>query len=143
MPRVVIDSGVAKALADPVGLGVLFGLLIGTQVGISATSWIVVRFGLAEMPSGVNSGQIHGSAILAGVGFTMSLFVSDLAFGSEQLIGFSKVGILAGSALCAAVGYYLLRPALDSAKQAQRPKVPAETTSVRLRSASWKKEETA
>jgi NhaA family Na+:H+ antiporter len=57
---VVIDSGVAKALADPVGLGVLFGPLIGARVGITAASWIVVRFGLAEMPSGVNSGQIHG-----------------------------------------------------------------------------------
>jgi NhaA family Na+:H+ antiporter len=88
---VVIDSGVAMALAHPVGLGVLFGPLIGTQVGITAASWIVVRFGLAEMPSGVNSGQIHGSAIPAGVGFTMSLFVSDLAFGSELLIRFSKV----------------------------------------------------
>src|SRR5215469_7343645 len=94
--RVVIDTGVAKALADRVGLGVPFGLLIGTRVGITAASWILIRFGLAEMSSGANSGQIHGSAILAGVGFTMSLFVSDLAFGNEQLIGFSKVGILAG-----------------------------------------------
>lgn len=110
---VVIDSGVAMALAHPVGLGVLFGPLIGTQVGITAASWIVVRFGLAEMPSGVNSGQIHGSAIPAGVGFTMSLFVSDLAFGSELLIRFSKVGIRAGSALCVAVGYYVLRSALE------------------------------
>lgn len=49
--RVVIDSGAAKALARPVGLGVLFGLLIGTQVGITLASWIVVRFGLAEMPA--------------------------------------------------------------------------------------------
>jgi NhaA family Na+:H+ antiporter len=53
---VVIDSGVAKALADPVGLGVLFGLLIGTRVGITAASRILIRSGLAEMPSGVNSG---------------------------------------------------------------------------------------
>ena len=81
------------ALAHPVGLGVLFGPLIGTQVGITAASWIVVRFGLAEMPSGVNSGQIHGSAIPAGVGFTMFLFVSDLAFGSELLIRFSKKSV--------------------------------------------------
>ena len=102
---VVIDSGVAKTLAQPVALGILFGLLIGTQVGITAASWIVIRSGLAEMPSGVNSGQIHGSAIVTGVGFTMSLFVSDLAFGRELIIGFSKIGILAGSALCATVGY--------------------------------------
>ena len=110
---VVIDSGVAKALAQPVGLGILFGLLIGTEVGITAASWIVIRSGLAEMPSGVNSGQIHGSAILTGVGFTISLFVSDLAFGRELIIGFSKIDILAGSALCAAVGYKVLRSALD------------------------------
>ena len=50
----------------------------------------MIRFGLAEMPSGVSWGQIHGSAILAGVGFTMSLYVSGLAFPSEQLVGFSN-----------------------------------------------------
>jgi Na+/H+ antiporter NhaA len=57
------------------------------------------------------------SAIRAGVGFTISLFVSDLAIGSEQLIGFSKVGILACSALCAAVGYYVLQSALEVARK--------------------------
>jgi Na+:H+ antiporter, NhaA family len=77
---VLMDSGDVKALADPVGLGLQFGLLIGKQVGITAASWIVICFGLAEMPSGVNWGQIHSSAILASVGFTMSLFVSELAF---------------------------------------------------------------
>ena len=100
---VVIDSGVA-ALADPVGLGVLVAcsLALGS---VSQGRLILIRFGPAEMPSGVNSGQIHGSAILTCVGFTMSLFVSDLAFGRELIIGFSKIGILAGSALCATVGY--------------------------------------
>lgn len=85
-----MDSGDVKALADPVGLGLQFGLLIGKQVGIAAASWIVIRFGLAEVPSGVNWGQLHSSAILASVGFTMSLFVSDLAFPTKQLIGLIK-----------------------------------------------------
>jgi Na+:H+ antiporter, NhaA family len=67
-----MDSGDVKTLADPAGLGLQFGLLIGKQVGMTAASWIVIRFGLVEMPS-VNWAQIHSSATLAAVGFTMSL----------------------------------------------------------------------
>jgi len=64
------------------------------------------------MPEGVTWRQICGSAILAGIGFTMALFVSDLAFDNKQLLTFSKVGILAASAICAAGGYSVLRAAL-------------------------------
>jgi hypothetical protein len=110
---IVLDSGVVAALANPVGLGVLLGLLIGKQAGITAASWVVVRCRFADMPAGVTWGQLYGSAILAGVGFTMALFVSDLAIPSERLLGSSKVAILAGSALCAAAGYLVLRSALD------------------------------
>jgi len=110
---IVLDSGVVAALANPVGLGVLLGLLIGKQAGITAASWVVIRCRFADMPAGVTWGQLYGSAILGGVGFTMALFVSDLAIPSERLLGSSKVAILAGSALCAAAGYLVLRSALD------------------------------
>jgi NhaA family Na+:H+ antiporter len=106
---VVLDSGIVTALTNPVGLGVLLGLVLGKQAGVTAASWIVIRCRLADMPAGVTWGQIYGSAILAGIGFTMALFVSDLAFEEARLLAFSKVGILAASALCAAVGYGFLR----------------------------------
>jgi Na+:H+ antiporter, NhaA family len=112
---VVLRSGATSALASPAGLGVLAGLLIGKQVGITAASWIVIRLGLADLPLGVTWRQIHGAAILSGIGFTMALFISDLAFDQEQLLGFSKTGILVASAICAVVGYGVLRTALDQA----------------------------
>jgi NhaA family Na+:H+ antiporter len=109
---VVMDTGLAKALTNPVGFGVLLGLLIGKQAGITAASWLVIRTRLADMPQGVTRGQIHGASILAGIGFTMALFVAELAIEDEQLIGFSKAGILAASTVCATVGYFVLRRAL-------------------------------
>ena len=112
---VVIDTRIVHALANPVGLGVLLGLSVGKLVGITVASWLVIRCQLADMPVGVTWAQIHGAAILAGVGFTMALFVSDLALENEQLLGFSKVGILAASVLCAAGGYCVLRLALGRA----------------------------
>jgi len=115
---VVMDSGFVMALTNPVGFGVLLGLLTGKQAGITAASWLVIRLRLADMPPGVTWGQIYGSAILAGVGFTMALFVSDLAIENEQLLAFSKVGILSGSALCAGAGYWVLRRALRPAPEA-------------------------
>jgi NhaA family Na+:H+ antiporter len=108
-----IDAGVVKALAHPVGLGVVLGLLIGKQAGIMGGTWLVIRFGLADMPAGVTWGQIYGAGLLAGIGFTMSLFVADLGIQDPQLLGYSKVGILAASAVCAASGYYFLRLALN------------------------------
>jgi NhaA family Na+:H+ antiporter len=74
----------------------------------------VIRFRFAELRVGVTRRQIYGSALLGGIGFTTSLFVADLAIQDQQLLGFSKAGILAASALCAAVGYYFLRTALNS-----------------------------
>jgi Na+:H+ antiporter, NhaA family len=111
---VVLDTGILRALANPVGLGVLLGLLLGKQAGITISSWLVIRCRLADMPAGVSWLQIHGCAILAGIGFTMALFVTDLALGDKRLVEFSKAGILAASALCAAGGYYVLRLALGS-----------------------------
>ena len=106
---IVIDYGIVKALTNPVGLGVLLGLLVGKQVGILAACWIVVRLRFAEMPPGVTWGGIHGSASLAGIGFTMAIFIADLAIPDPQLLAFSKVGVLAASAVCGIVGYCLLR----------------------------------
>src|SRR5262249_4859540 len=106
---VVLDSGIVRALTHPVGLGVLAGLVIGKQVGISLASWLVIRLGFSDLPPGVTWLQIYGCAILAGIGFTMALFVTELAIPEVQLAAYSKAGILAASTLCAAGGYYILR----------------------------------
>ena len=112
---VVVDYRIVEALKNPVGLGVLLGLMLGKQAGVSAASWIIIRSRLAELPAGVTFGQIYGVSILAGIGFTMALFVADLALENEQLLGFSKLGILASSVLCAAAGYSVLRSVLTRA----------------------------
>ena len=108
----------------PVGLGVVVGLVVGKQAGITLASWIVIPTGLADLPENVTWRQICGAAILAGIGFTMSLFVADLAITNERSLASAKVGVLAGSAICAALGYAVLRTGLrKSAKVA----LPAST----------------
>lgn len=120
---VALDAGVVSSLVNPVGLGVLIGLFIGKQVGVTIASWIAIRLRAAEMPPGVNWGQIYGAALLAGIGFTMSLFVTDLAFPSGAMVGPAKLGILAASTLAAVAGYVVLRIALRKVvKQANTPK---------------------
>jgi NhaA family Na+:H+ antiporter len=111
---VVIDYKLLHALSHPVGLGILLGLVIGKQTGIAGASWIVARFGLADVPPDLSWTQIYGAAILGGIGFTMALFVSDLAIQDNQLLGFSKLAILVASAICAAGGYAVLRRSLPS-----------------------------
>jgi NhaA family Na+:H+ antiporter len=109
---VVVDYKLIEALAHPVGLGVVTGLIIGKQVGITALSWLVIRLRLADLPAGVTWGQVYGTSVLAGIGFTMSLFITDLGIQGDQLRGFAKIAILTASLICAAVGYLVLRKAL-------------------------------
>jgi len=93
-----------EALSGPVTVGVVAGLLIGKFAGISLFSWVAVTLGLARLPSGVGWAHILGAAWLAGIGFTMSLFIAQLAFGDAELVEQAKLGILLGSAASALVG---------------------------------------
>jgi len=80
--------------------GVLLGLLIGKPVGVMLAAWAVVKFKMAELPAGARWGQVWGIAMLCGIGFTMSLFVTNLAFdGHEEHMSASKLGILIASLL--------------------------------------------
>ncbi len=94
----------AQALSNNVTIGVVTGLVIGKSVGISLFSWIAVRLGLARLPSDVHWKHLIGAAWLAGIGFTMSLFISQLAFGNPENVEQAKLGILLGSAMSAAIG---------------------------------------
>jgi NhaA family Na+:H+ antiporter len=93
-----------EALTHHVTLGVIGGLVIGKFVGIGLFSWAAVRCGIARLPSGVRWRHLLGAAWLAGIGFTMSLFISQLAFGAPELVEEAKLGILLGSALSAVIG---------------------------------------
>lgn len=100
----------ASALAAPTTLGVGLGLLIGKMVGIFGLSILAIRFGLADMPAHASRLQLAGMALLCGIGFTMSFFITLLAFPGEPLLqAEAKIGILAGSLLSGVLGSAILR----------------------------------
>jgi len=85
----------------------VLGLFIGKPAGILLFSWLAVRIGLAKLPDGINWGVITGGGFLAGIGFTMAIFIAGLALAGD-LLEAAKVGILAGSVLSGIVGVLLL-----------------------------------
>lgn len=105
------ESGVLDALTSPVTLGVGLGLLVGKLVGISVATWIAVITGVGKLPSRTGWSQIIGLASLAGIGFTVSMFVTELAFVEPALTDSAKVGIFIGSGLAGIIGTLLLRRA--------------------------------
>ncbi|WP_199727764.1 Na+/H+ antiporter NhaA, partial [Corallococcus sp. CA049B] len=97
-------------LLKPLPLGIIMGLFVGKQVGIFLFTWAAVRAGVSPLPTGGGMAQLHGVAVVAGIGFTVALFVAGLAFaGQPALLAEAKLGILVGSLLSAVVGYVLLR----------------------------------
>ncbi|WP_394727977.1 Na+/H+ antiporter NhaA [Altererythrobacter sp. GH1-8] len=99
-------------LLAPLPLGIALGLLIGKQVGILGFAWIAVKSGMASLPDRVNWRQIHGLSLFAAIGFTMSLFIGNLAFASPEQVDAVKLGVLSGSTIAAFAGFFLLRSAL-------------------------------
>ncbi len=100
----------ADNLLDPVPLGVALGLFVGKQIGVFLAALLAIRAGLAVLPQGSNWVQLYGVALLCGIGFTMSLFIGNLAFpGAAHLVDEVKIGVLMGSGLAAIAGVLLLR----------------------------------
>ncbi len=106
---VALGGDLGVALTQPVTLGVVAGLVVGKQVGITLFSWLAVRSGLAELPQELSWRHIYGASLLAGIGFTMSLFISALAFGDGPLQDAAKVGILTASLVAGVAGWLVLR----------------------------------
>ncbi len=95
-----LRSGMGAAARSSIMWGVLLGLLIGKPIGVMLAAWLAVKSKIAALPAGVGWGQVFGIAMLCGIGFTMSLFVTNLAFnGQEDHISASKLGILIASLL--------------------------------------------
>ena len=111
----------ADALADPLAprvmLAVALGLLVGKPVGITLLSWLAVRAGVATLPSGVGWTALLGAGCLGGIGFTMALFITALAFQDPALAAASKIGVMAASVLATAGGLLVLGRALPRASR--------------------------
>lgn len=105
---VTLGGSGLSALSDRVTLGVILGLVLGKQIGITLMSWITVKLRLAVLPANTSMRQIYAVGWLAGIGFTMSLFVTGLAFEHATLVQDAKIGILAGSLVAGLVGFVLL-----------------------------------
>jgi len=85
-------------------LGIIAGLILGKFLGITILSKLVVKLKMANLPEGVTWQHIYGVAFLAGIGFTMSMFISDLAFKNDEFKQIAKVGIMAASLISAIIG---------------------------------------
>lgn len=108
---IAIDfTSIGKAITEPVSFGIIAGLVIGKVIGIAGTAWLAIKLKIATLPQNTSMNQIFGVSFLGGIGFTMSIFVADLAFaGNDNLIFQAKVGILTASLTAGLIGYFWLK----------------------------------
>jgi NhaA family Na+:H+ antiporter len=112
----VDGTALREAAGSPVSWGVITGLVVGKIVGISAAAAFAVRFGLGVLPAGLGWRTLGGAAALAGIGFTVSLFVSELAFGGDpDVLANAKLGVLVASLVSGALGTAILLRARSGA----------------------------
>jgi NhaA family Na+:H+ antiporter len=122
------EAAAHAAEASLIGLptiGAFLGLLIGKPVGIALCAWIAIRTGLASFPRGGNWTGIIGIGCLGGIGFTMALFVANLAFGASVELDQAKIGVLSASVVSAVLGFVLLARAF---RHAPSPTAAAEAS---------------
>jgi NhaA family Na+:H+ antiporter len=99
----------ADLLGHPLPLGIIVGLFVGKQLGITGFTWLAVRLGLGALPEGARWRTLWGGGLLAGIGFTMSIFIASLAFTDYEALGLAKIGIIVGSLVSAIAGIIVLR----------------------------------
>ena len=105
----VTPHALGKAFEGSIAWGIILGLVAGKFVGISATTLAGARLGLGRLPAGVNLGHVLGASLLAGIGFTVSLFIAELSFDTAvHLLDQAKIGVLAGSLIAGALGAIFL-----------------------------------
>ncbi len=123
------DFDVLDAIFSPIALGVSIGLILGKPIGIALATWVGLRLGLGELPRNVHFSHVVGIGILAGIGFTVSLFIAELAFRNaamaEILTNEAKIGIFLGSTIAGVAGYLFMRRA-TAARSEIREKVEAQ-----------------
>lgn len=109
-----IGAGFGRALFNPLSLGIIAGLVIGKQLGIMIALWLTVNTGLAGISSGITWRHLYGASCLAGIGFTMSLFIAGLAFRDPQMLYVAKTGILCASLDSGILGWWVLKGAASA-----------------------------
>ena len=114
---VSLSGDILSIFAQPVTLGIMAGLVFGKQIGVFVSSYLAVKFKWADLPSGMTWTRLYGLSLLAGIGFTMSLFIASLAFGESEFLASAKAGILVASLLSGVFGAFIL----------SRPKKKVET----------------
>lgn len=105
--------------------GIVLGLVVGKPIGVAAGTWVVLRTGLGRVPDTLRWGQLLGGSALSGIGFTVALFVTELALDDELLIAEAKIGILTGSILAALSGWLVFRLAGERGGQCSPSGLPA------------------
>ncbi len=106
---VTVDRAMIDAFPSSVSYGIIIGLVLGKQLGIFTFAFLAIKTGLANMPAGVNWGQLWGAAALGGIGFTMSIFISELGFRDQAaILADAKIAIFLASILAALCGYLIL-----------------------------------
>ncbi|NVK29911.1 MAG: Na+/H+ antiporter NhaA [Gammaproteobacteria bacterium] len=98
----------ADQLLHSVPVGVTLGLFLGKQLGVFSVSWLAIKAGICKLPRGMTYSSLYGTAVLTGIGFTMSLFVGNLAFAGQEKLFDERLGIIVGSVLSGVVGYVWL-----------------------------------
>ena len=98
-----------KPLTSPVALGIVAGLVVGNQIGITLFAWLAVKSGVSELPRGISWRQVYAIRANQPDRFTISLFISDLAFPYSPLVGTVNLGILAASLIAGVVGWLILK----------------------------------
>ena len=105
-------SGIAVAdLVAPLPRGIAAGLFLGKQIGVFGATFALVKLGIARLPHGVSWTMVWGLSMLAGIGFTMSLFIGSLSYPGDEMMNMVRLGVLLGSAVAAVCGYVVLRTA--------------------------------
>ena len=99
----------SDAVASPITLGVAVALLVGNPLGVLGMTWLAVRLGIGELPSSIKWRHVLGTGFLAGIGFTVAIFISGIAFDDPALVDQAKVGIFGASIIAGITGYLFLR----------------------------------
>ncbi|MBW0102866.1 Na+/H+ antiporter NhaA [Pseudonocardia sp. KRD-291] len=122
---VVLDAPtVSAALTSPLTWGIVAGLVLGKPVGVAIATWLALRTGIGRVPDTLRWGQLFGGSALAGIGFTVALFVTELALEDPLLVSEAKIGILVGSVLAALVGWLVFRLAGERGGQCSPSGLP-------------------
>jgi len=111
---VTLGAGLGDALTTRLSLGIMLGLVLGKQIGIMLCTWLVVKLNLGSLADGINWKHVYAASWLAGIGFTMSIFIANLGFGPGDNLETAKIGVLAGSLVAGVVGFVLLRAATSA-----------------------------